>query len=102
MFIREFLNIGEFDVFVQAITITSAFYNFLRKRFLKSDTIGLIPTGGYTCINRYSKKAIMWLMYMEQTDGVTIKHGRNGREYKLPEFRNFSVDCYCPRTNTVY
>ena len=39
---------------------------------------------------------------MEQTDGVAIKHARNGREYRLPELPHFSVDSYCTDTNTVY
>jgi len=30
------------------------------------------------------------------------KHGRNGREYGFPELPNFSVDGYCPQTNTVF
>ena len=74
----------------------------LRRRFLKPDTIGLIPTEGYTCNNKYSKKVIMWLLHMEQTDGVAIKHARNEREYRLCELPHFSVDCYCAETNTVY
>jgi hypothetical protein len=69
---------------------------------LRPDTIGLIPTAGYTCNNKYSKKAIMGLLHMEQTDGVVIKHARNGREYILTELPHFSVDCYCAETNTVY
>ena len=77
VFRREFLHIGNIDVFVEAITIASACNKFLRKRFLKADKTGPIPTGGYTCNNMYSKKATMWLMHMEQTVGVTIKHGRN-------------------------
>jgi len=72
---------------------------FLRKRFLHSDIIGLILTGGYTCNKNYSKKAMMWLLHMEETDGVKIIHGR---EYKLPEFPQFSVDRYCPETRRIY
>jgi len=44
----------------------------------------------------------MWLLHMEQTDGVKIMHGRNGREYKVPELSHFSVDGYCPETRTIY
>ena len=29
-------------------------------------------------------------------------HFRNGREYRLPELPNFSVDGYCTETNTIY
>jgi hypothetical protein len=56
------------DVFVETIKIASACNKVFRKRFLKPDTIGLIPAGGYTCNNNYSKKAMMWLLHMEQTE----------------------------------
>ena len=74
----------------------------LRKRFLQPDTIGLIPKGGYTANNKQSKKALMWLVHRERTDGCTIQHGRNGREYRLPELPHLSVDGFCPETKTVY
>jgi len=102
LFRREFMQIGHIDVFEESITIASACNKVLRKRFLKPDTIGLIPTGGYTCNNRYNKKALMWLLHMEDTDGVQIMHCRNGRKYRLPELPNFSVDGYCPETNKIY
>ena len=80
VFRREFLQIGNIEVFLEFLTIASAGNKLLRRQFLKPDTIGLFPTGGYTCNNKYSKKAIMWLLHMEQTDGVAIEHARNGRE----------------------
>ena len=46
VFRREFVQIGHIDVFVESFTIASACNKVLRKRFLKPDTIGLIPTGG--------------------------------------------------------
>ena len=44
----------------------------------------------------------MWLVYREKTGGRKILHGRNGREYRLPELPNLSVDGFCPETRTVY
>jgi len=44
----------------------------------------------------------MWLLHMEETDGVQIKHCRNGQEYSLRELPRFSVGGYCPDTNTLY
>ena len=41
------MKIGNIEVFLEAITIAFACNKVLRKRFLKPDTIGLIPTGGY-------------------------------------------------------
>ena len=87
---------------MESITVASACNKVLRKRFLKPGTIGLIPIGGYNCNNRYSKKALMWLLHMEETDGVQILHCCNGREYRLPKLPNFSVVGYCPKTNTIY
>ena len=102
VFRREFMQIGHIDFFVESIALEFACNKVLRKRFLKPDTIGLIPTGGYTCNNRYRKKALMWLLHMEETGGVQIMHCRNGREYRLPELPRFSVVVYCPQTNTIY
>ena len=49
VFRREFIEIGNVDVFTKSVTIASACNKVLRKRFLKPNTIGLIPTGGYSC-----------------------------------------------------
>jgi len=53
----------------------------------------------YTCNNNYGKKALVWLLHMVEIDGAKIRHGRNGREYRMP---CFSVDGLCPETRTVY
>ena len=59
----------ESGLFLEPITIASACNKILCKSFLQPDTIGLIPTGGYTCNKNYSKKAMMWLLHIEETDG---------------------------------
>ena len=76
VFRRELIQISNLDAFLESITIASACNKVLRKRFLQPDTIGLIPTGGYTCNKNYSKKAMMWLLHMEETDGVKIMNDR--------------------------
>ena len=63
-------------------------------QFLKPGTIALIPPGGYACNNKYSTKAIIWLLHMEQTDVVAINHARNGLEYRLHELPHYSVHGY--------
>ncbi|GFG33651.1 hypothetical protein Cfor_01531 [Coptotermes formosanus] len=84
IFGRNFLEIGNMEMFVEAVTIASACNKVFRKRFLKPNTIGLIPSGG------------------QQTDACSIRHGRNGREYRLPELPHLKVDGYCEETRTVY
>jgi len=59
VFRLEFMQIGNIVVFLEAITIASAYNKVLHKRFLQPDTIGLIPTGEYTCNNKYRKKALV-------------------------------------------
>jgi hypothetical protein len=46
VFRRKFLQIGNIEVFLESLTIASACNKVLRRKFLKPDTIGLIPTGG--------------------------------------------------------
>ena len=94
---REFLHIGNIDVFHEFV-IASACNKVLRKRFLKPNTIGLFPSDGYTGNVHYSNKAIKWLVYREQTDGCTIRHARNGREYRPPELPRLIVDGFCAET----
>ena len=48
VFRREFMEIGNVDVFTDSVTIASACNKVLRKRFLRPDTIGLILAGGYS------------------------------------------------------
>jgi hypothetical protein len=48
IFRRDFMEIGNIDVFLEAVTIDSAYNKVLRKRFLKPETIGLIHAGGYS------------------------------------------------------
>ncbi|GFG30839.1 hypothetical protein Cfor_11736 [Coptotermes formosanus] len=44
----------------------------------------------------------MWLAYKEQTDACSIRHGRNCRQYRLPELPHLKLDGYCDETRTVY
>ena len=102
IFRRDFIEIGNVDGFLEPCTIASACNKLLSKRFLKSETIGLICAGGYSCNQNYSKNAFMWLLHMEEMNGWKIMHARNGRECRLPELPRFGVDGYCAETRIVY
>jgi hypothetical protein len=75
VFRREFLQVGNIDVFHESVTIASACNKVLRIIFLKPVTIGLMPTGGYSGNVIYSKNALMWLVCREQLNGCRIMHG---------------------------
>lgn len=48
VFRREFLHVGNIEMFQEAVTIASASNKLMRKLFLEHDIICLIPTGGYS------------------------------------------------------
>ena len=58
VFRRDFLQVGNIDVFHESVTIASACNKVLRKLFLKPDTIGLIPAGGYSATSTTGRKRL--------------------------------------------
>jgi len=44
----------------------------------------------------------MWILLLHEEGKFKILHARNGREYRLPESPEFSVDGYCAETRTVF
>ena len=83
----------------QNITIASACNTVFRTRFLKPNTIGLIPTQGYRSRDRHSIIALKWLEWLNQQDGARITHARNGGEHRIGNYR---VDGFDFNTHTVY
>ena len=49
IFRKDFIEVGNVGVFLESCTKASACNKVFRKRFLKPETIGLIPSGGYSC-----------------------------------------------------
>jgi hypothetical protein len=85
---------------LEAITRAQHAIRF-RKRFLNPDTISIIPTGGYSGNDRYSKKALICLVYRKKMNACKIMHSRNGLEYRLPKLPHLRVDKFCPETKVV-
>lgn len=61
---------------------------------------------GYGCPqcsknNKFSKKAMTWLKYIEKTEHIELQHAMQYGEFKIPGTR-FKCDGYCAATNTVY
>jgi G:T-mismatch repair DNA endonuclease (very short patch repair protein) len=101
-FRNTFLKIGNIDVFQESITIASVCNKVFRKNFLKPNSIGLIPKGGYRKADKQSRKALLWMRYLEMNYPIHIRHAGNGREYRLPELPNLKVDGFCEETKEVF
>ena len=52
-------------------------------------------------IQKSSRSAYEWLNWIEETQGLTLRHDRNNSEKRIGD-RGLPVDGWCPTTNTVY
>jgi hypothetical protein len=62
--------------------------------------IGLIPCGGYTRGDTFSRKSIEWLELYSYRNLVRVKHALNGGEFRVPD-TNYRVDGYIVETKTI-
>ena len=92
IFRKLFLDIGNIEVFLESITIASACNKVFRKKVLKPNSIGILPSGGYNGMSSQSIIAIKWMIYCEQEDNVHIQHGRKGKEVIFPDLPQYRVD----------
>lgn len=86
-----FLEQNEIDPFLESITIASACMLTFRKKFLKPNTIGILPVGGYRLADRQSAVALQWLNWIEKSQDIALKHAGNSRELKICGYK---VDGY--------
>lgn len=91
-FRKLFMEIGQIDPFVEAVTIASACNMYYRKHHLPLNRIAVIPHGGYRKEERQSLMALKWLKWMAHTTGQRIQHKLNGGEVKIGQWR---VDGLC-------
>ncbi|KAG8239562.1 hypothetical protein J437_LFUL019255 [Ladona fulva] len=76
-------------IFKETLTIAGASLLTFKRNFLKKNSIGIVPEGGYRWRDRQSHIAIMWLLAEEEERGVSIKHAGNGHEIR---FKGRKVD----------
>lgn len=85
--------------FSEACTIASACNKVFRRNFLKPNTIGIIPKGGYRKRDNQSKVALQWLIWSEHSRQIKIQHAAKGQEAIL---HGLKVDGFCQDTNQVF
>ena len=97
-FRESFLEIGRICPFTEATTIASACMKVIRKNFLKTNTVGILPARGYRFSDNQSVIAIQWLVWMERELNREIQHAGRCREIRLPI--NVKVDGFIPPNQT--
>ena len=86
------------DPFDTASTIASYCMQVYRTKFLKKDTIALLPQH-QQLKRKQSHEALQWLSYTAEKEGIRIQHHRNGGEKRVGRY---SLDGYCEETHTAY
>jgi len=90
---------GNVCPFTEATTLPSACNKIYRRNFLKPETIGIIPKGGYRWKDVQSRVAIQWLVLEEKQRNIKIISSARGREHVISGMK---VDGYCLETNQVF
>ena len=86
------------DPFDSSITIAAYCMQVYRTKFLKKDTIALLPQH-QELKRKQSHEALQWLSYTAEKEGIRIQHHRNGGEKRIGRY---SLDGYCEETHTAY
>ena len=93
LFRDGFIQQCETCPFTECTTIASTCMRVFRKKYLKENTIGVIPRNGYRMADRQSLKALKWICWMEKVLNRKIQSAFRGREVRLPE--GWKVDGVC-------
>ena len=80
------------DPLAHSVTIASACNKVFRKNFLKPNTIGIVPEGGYRRKERQSVMALKWLKWLSEQNNWDIQHARNRGEKRIGPYK---VDGCC-------
>ena len=84
--------------FDSATTIAAYCMQVYRTKFLKKDTIALLPQH-QQLKRKQSHEALQWLSYTADKERIRMQHHRNGGEKRVGRY---SLDGYCEETHTAY
>ncbi|XP_023312382.1 uncharacterized protein LOC111692561 [Anoplophora glabripennis] len=98
-FRQQLMETGNVCPYTEACTIASACNKVYRRNFLKPNTIGIIPKGGYRWRDNQSKIAIQWLVWEEHQRQINIQHAAKQQESRVAGVK---VDGYCEETKQVF
>ena len=88
-------GIDPFDI---SFTIAGYCMQVYRTKFLKKDTIALLPQH-QQLKRKQSHEALQWLSYTAEKEEIRIQHARNGGEKRVG---SYYLDGYCEETHTAY
>ncbi|XP_028393192.1 uncharacterized protein LOC114517603 [Dendronephthya gigantea] len=98
-FREMFRDVTGIDPFEKCLTIASACNLVFRRKFLREDTIAIIPPNGYRPRDKHSILALKWLSYTAEQENIVIQHARNAGEKRIGTYR---LDGFDEDSNTAY
>ena len=98
-FRKLFKDVTTVDIFRECVNIASGCMQTFRKNFLRPETIGLIPPGGYGASDKQSRSALLWLDFVAKERNIKIQHTKNLKEHRVGRFK---VDGYCEELNLCF
>lgn len=99
-FSSEFWDENGIDPFIDACTIAGSCNIVFRSKYMKEDSIGVLPPNGYRLSENQSKTALKWLKYVELDKDIIIQHAGRGKEFQHTKFGR--VDGYHAESNTIF
>jgi hypothetical protein len=99
VFRKLFMETCDIDPFT-CITIASACLATYKHKYMKPNSIGILPVQGYNQ-RKSSRKAVVWLEWIMDQEDIIIRHDRNN-EFGEKCINGIAVDGYCEETNTIY
>lgn len=95
-FMCDFLNLTDFNPFLQAITLAQTVMSVYRKNFMPREQLGVIPHNNYSLNINQLFIGQKWLIYQNKDANGAIKFDARLKPSGL------LVDGYDETTNTVY
>lgn len=87
------------DPFLKCITLASLCSYIYTTTFMPPNSIAIIPKNGYSGNDKTSRKAMIWLKFISESQNKYIKHSKNGGEVS---FGNYKVDGFCEETAEIF
>jgi len=93
------LSTVQIEPFFNCSTIAGLAHLIYRQKYMPINKIGIIPEIGYNPKENTSRKAIIWLKYIEKSKNITLITSSTGFEHKIDRYK---VDGFHQPTNTAY
>ena len=99
-FRQSLIEIANVDPLSECSTIASVAMKVYQRNFMPKNTIPILPPAGYNAKEKQSREALIWLKYIEASEGIDLVYAGKPKEHRIEG--GVKLDGYCAATNTAY